>query len=288
MSYLDEENCTVAIIGASYAGLSLGNTLQKHSISFIIFESSQNYYDDENKIVGQNTQNNERRNKNEMRLKPHLFVIGPFILPSFANLLENLGLHMSCETRQSQLGKNCDVECCYERSNVISTLIHKIQHRIKYDTTITKIIKSQGGEGDQSFYCCCNRDDEKKYGPFEYVIGADGVHSMIGSNHKMKDDNRILLIGDARWVNDSWYDFGFNRVREGGNVAIQDGFELGSCLAKLIQHDSYSNCTIQSMVKQKYSANQRFLIRRKKQLIRRMVVMFFAAFIVEQFRRGRK
>ena len=43
-----EKKVRVAIIGASYAGLTIGNVLHQHSIPFTIFESSPNYYNNIN------------------------------------------------------------------------------------------------------------------------------------------------------------------------------------------------------------------------------------------------
>lgn len=77
-------------------------------------------------------------------------------------------------------------------------------------------------------------------GPFDYIIGADGVWSnckKLSSAefiHNNNNKDKIFLIGDARWVSEHWYHLGMSRIRRGANTAIQDGYELGQHLLELL------------------------------------------------------
>ena len=153
-------------------------------------------------------------------------------------------------------------------------------------------MKYSSSDKEEKFYCTSG-NNMKKHGPFEYIIAADGVHSIIGSNHQMNDDNKILLIGDARWVNDSWYNFGFSRVKGGADIAMRDGVELGYILTRLLNEEDEKNGVEKTdyfktmeMLRQKYSANEKFLLRKRRRLVRRVIMVVLLAFLFEKFRIG--
>lgn len=297
--------CKIAIIGASYAGLTLGNILHKHDISFVIFESYPNYC---NTVTKKREGGSGEEEELMIELKHNLFVIGRFILPSFNNIIQKLGIPLLNVTGSNKEDRNTldhmndnalEENSCYERCNVILTLLYNIQPRIHYETTITSIIKCHDDNGSKSFYFISK--DGSRYGPFEYIIGADGVHSILNSRRRsemvMDDSNQIFLIGDARWVNNSWYDFGYYRIREGGNTAINDGFELGLILKNMIKMNGRENDSILGndlddlqddayqieLVKQKFSAKHNAIIRRNKAIICRVaIVVLIIAFIVQE------
>jgi hypothetical protein len=326
------EEPKVAIIGASYAGLTLANTLKNHSIGFTVFESSPNYYyenDDANNsksgvanVIGVDAGISNKR------LKPNLFVVGPFILPSLKGILHDLGIGLrtkrssthtsgakdersSNKSKNNKIDEDSDIDdlpFCYERIDVIEALLYNIQDRIQYNTTITTIIHEKQNN-ESLFYCSssCTHTSEhsidhnkQKQGPFEYIIAADGVHSIIGTNHQMNDDNKILLIGDARWVNDAWYDFGTNRVKNGADIAMNDGIELGLILKNLLNGKEEEECeeiikdklcdnsytTMMIQLKEKYSAKEKCRMRMKRRLIRRIFIILLIAILIQKFRSG--
>ncbi len=285
---------TVAIIGASYAGLTLANFLKKHSISFIIFESSPTYYDDDD--------DDDDSNNNSPKLKSNLFVIGPFILPSLKRIAKELSIknvYTSAGVSTTEQNDNC-----YERSDVILTLLQNVKDSIQFSTCINSITCFKEENKQPSYFCNASETNKSSdistctTGPFEYIIAADGVHSIIGSNYKSSNDTRILLIGDARWVNDSWYDFGFHRTTEGADVAINDGLELGKILKSLIipevpfngndDNDGLDGGRSKEVILRlkKYSAYEKYKLRKKKTIFRRFIFMVFVAYIIGKFRKG--
>ena len=288
-----EKKVRVAIIGASYAGLTIGNVLHQHSIPFTIFESSPNYYnnindgDDDDSCSSSSSSssssNSDATNKfNNNTMKQNLFVIGPFILPCFENILSSV-LKLKYLGKSDNETNTNDMEHCYERCNVILSLLKNIQKNIRFDTSIQSITKYQ--RNHREIFSCVSQGGIK-YEPFQYIIAADGVHSVIGSNHQMDDDHKVLLIGDARWVNDSWYNFGFQRVREGGDIAIRDGVELGINLVKIIKHekDTHKESKETMDIIGKYSAREKYLLRKKMRYFRRIAVVLFLAFLFEKFK----
>lgn len=75
------------------------------------------------------------------------------------------------------------------------------------------------------------------YGPFDILIGADGVRSMVRQclQRRYAHSSRPVacLIGDARWTHQRWWDLlGHARVRCGADIALMDGIELGEILLK--------------------------------------------------------
>lgn len=299
-STVNKTNAKVAIIGASYAGLTLCNALKKHSIPFVIFESSPDYYSgkDEATMISSENDNSFVMKDNTFRsFKQNQFVVGPFILPSFGFISRELGIELMTirdEDKRISTGSNNDVQVdhCYERCDIVLSLLENIQNSIEYETTINSIMQFSSSKKEEQFYCTSGYDT-RKHGPFEYIIAADGVHSIIGSKHQMNDDNKILLIGDARWVNDSWYNFGFSRVKEGADIAMRDGIELGYILTKLLNREVDTNGVEQAdyfetidILRQKYSANQKFLLRKRKRLVRRVLMAVVIAFLIEKFRVG--
>ena len=295
----------VAIIGASYAGLTLANYLKKNSIPFVIFESLPSYYN-----INDDDSNNDdgviSSTEVVTKLKPNLFVIGPFILPSFRRIANELGIQMNtCTTGTfgSKNGPRQDetqyIENCYERSDIILYLLRNVKEGIQFNTSIESITCIHNECMESSYYCNTIKTNGtyEKYGPVQYIIAADGVHSIVGSKYKF-DDDRILLIGDARWVNDSWYNFGFQRVREGADVAMNDGLELGKILKSLIDkydhsteerqfddNESKNNEKIASRIK-KFSAYEKYKLRMRKGILRRFLFVVFVAYIIGKFLKG--
>ena len=218
----------VAIIGASYAGLTLANVLHSKNIPYTVFDSK--YF-------------------------PFTYITGTFDVPSYTFVLKSLGLIQE---------KNEDIDIPVPtREQVISILLKRVKdhNNIVFGQNITKIERVVKGGVDNhvefylhsrtnhtGYYSYRNHNDPSTttknnkssydgqhecahvcgnlYGPFQCVVGADGVlskcrkHAWTGT----------YLIGDARWVNDRWYDLGFRRIKEGADVAMLDAIELGASL----------------------------------------------------------
>mmetsp|Transcript_1830 Transcript_1830/g.2056 ORF Transcript_1830/g.2056 Transcript_1830/m.2056 type:complete len:361 (+) Transcript_1830:97-1179(+) len=310
----------VAIIGASYSGLTLGNILHEHSIPFEMFESS-------------SPPPHQSQSSNNQTIQT-MYVIGPFILPSYRYVMTQLGLCYSNNIRNhstKNTTSSIDDDCCYERHNVIVTLSQNIRHIIQYNTTIVSIQNQnqkqhirQYRKGYQKeeeliasssncLYCTSesNRNENHKtnnksttrkiHGPFEYIIAADGVHSIIGNQSTTISQN-IYLIGDARWVNDKWYDLGYTRNSKGGDIALNDGLELGHILKNIILRQknhgddddddkvqlSQAECIgIENLVSlQKFSAFAKYKVRQKQKVLFRFLKTLLFAFLIQKFLHG--
>jgi hypothetical protein len=67
-----------------------------------------------------------------------------------------------------------------------------------------------------------------QWGPYDYVIAADGARSRW--RHLPERSQRLLWMGDARWVPDRPWDFGRRRLRHGAQLALADAVVLGDLL----------------------------------------------------------
>lgn len=246
------EEISIAIIGASYAGLSLANTLKQKSssssISFTIFDS---------------------------KTLPFTYVTGgdAFNVPSYSSLAKKLSL------KTSQLNGNE-----LTRQDVIESLLERVMQHVIVGTRIDSI-----KERNNLFYLHTRQklqssndlssSIERIHGPYQCVIGADGVRSKCRTCAL----NGIFLIGDARWVNDRWYDLGLRRIRRGADIAIQDGVELGETFLTAMkmksEHteiDSSFN-SVPETVRAKFCARQIEIARMTRIL---SVLMVFFAIVV--------
>ncbi len=245
------EDISIAIIGASYAGLSLANTLkQKSSISFTIFDS---------------------------KTLPFTYVTGgdAFNVPSYSTLAKKLSLKTSSQLPDNGL----------TRQDVIESLLEQVTHNVIVGTRIERIEKRNNvfylHTRTQKLQSSANGSStETIYGPYQYVIGADGVRSKCRTCAL----HGIFLIGDARWVNDRWYDLGLRRIEQGADIAIQDGVELGEMFLtamKMKSEHKEIDCAFKSFseamaVRAKYCARQ-IQIARMTRIISVLVVLFAVA-----------
>jgi 2-polyprenyl-6-methoxyphenol hydroxylase and related FAD-dependent oxidoreductases len=207
----------VAIIGASYAGLTLANLLHNHGIPYRLYD---------------------------IKSPPFTFVTGgtPFCVPSFPRVrnllkLEKVGNHKSSAFMEESTPENYPT-----RQDVTNLLQERVKKNISYDQNVIKIERKHGNglyvhHETYSANIQINKKDRnqsiKVSGPYQYVIGADGVLSKC-RNVALSD---IFLIGDARWVNDRWYDLGFQRIKQGADIAMQDAIELGELIVKAKSRD---------------------------------------------------
>jgi len=77
----------------------------------------------------------------------------------------------------------------------------------------------------------CIIENDSVTGPFDLIVGADGVFSTTRKIVRTKNNHAtVALIGDARWATDRWWDFGMKRLSKGADMAIWDGIHLGELL----------------------------------------------------------
>ena len=196
----------IAIIGASYAGLTLANILHMHNIPYVIFDS---------------------------KSLPFTYVMGgtKFNVPSYKKLIvKKLELDTTNTTSRQWLTRQDVIESLLQRvqSKLITcTRIVHIEHTssegfyLHSSTTSSPSPSQQQRPSKQQQHQSC-----EIHGPYKYIIGADGVLSQV----RTKALHSTYLIGDARWAQDRYYDLGYQRIKMGANIALLDGLELGQIL----------------------------------------------------------
>ena len=128
------------------------------------------------------------------------------------------------------------------------------------------------------------------HGPYQCVVGADGVLSKCRTTAL----GGTFLIGDARWVNDRWFDLGLRRIHRGADIAIMDGVELGEHFLGVASHRNADtdccNCTTYFLSSQSFSSevNSKFCARhihiaRRKRITSIMVVLLAMVFMKNQY-----
>ena len=207
----------IAIIGASYAGLTLANILHMHNIPYVIFDS---------------------------KSLPFTYVMGgggtTFNVPSYKKLIVK-----KLELDTTNTSTHCNTEEEEEkgwltRQDVIESLLQRVQSKL---ITCTRIVHIEH-KSSEGFYLHSSpsssssssqqqRQSQQQqhhsceiHGPYKYIIGADGVLSQV----RTKAFHSTYLIGDARWAQDRYYDLGYQRIKMGANIALLDGLELGQML----------------------------------------------------------
>ncbi|KAL7428606.1 hypothetical protein ACHAXM_001349 [Skeletonema potamos] len=209
---IEERVASIAIIGASYAGLTLANALQHNSSSilFTVFDS---------------------------KTLPFTYVAGgdAFDVPSYSSLATKLVL------KKSQRNNNG-----LTRQDVIESLLVRVKQHLIVGTRIERVEKRNNlfylhtRQKLQSSTGSYTSTPSNNYihGPYRCVVGADGVRSICRTSAL----SGTFLIGDARWVNDRWYDLGLRRIHRGADIAILDGLELGEQLLRAMRTDKNGGC----------------------------------------------
>jgi 2-polyprenyl-6-methoxyphenol hydroxylase-like FAD-dependent oxidoreductase len=197
---------SVGIVGASFSGIALALALQKDG--------------DENvKVV-----------LLEERSGAHVgSIVGDLHLPSGRNSLAQLGLEHLWEdlTKRSFSGRSNHVT----QKAFQTALREKASKLIRYNHQVVGIQRDVEGR-----LLCQISEQEDLLGPFDVIAGADGVKSQFRRRHHHREIGRkVALIGDARWVQDQWWDLGFARVTRGADMALRDGIDLAQLLLRHTQ-----------------------------------------------------
>ena len=163
----------------------------------------------------------------DRRSLPYNHVMGgSFNIPSFPMLEDRLQLKRSI----SQL----------TRKDVIDLLIERVKTNLIPGSNVVDVLK----EGS-TFYIVteanCKTERRRNNGPYQIIVGADGVLSKF----RKSADKGVFLVGDARWVNDRWFDLGLRRIDRGADIAMTDGLELGQAICNAIEHSRNVQKTIE-------------------------------------------
>jgi 2-polyprenyl-6-methoxyphenol hydroxylase-like FAD-dependent oxidoreductase len=239
----------VAIIGASFAGLTLANYLSKNSstVGYQLFES---------------------------KSEP-IPIIGTIQLPHAKQVLQALGIAM--DSSSTSTSTSTDGSSRFSREDFLNRLRNQIS--ITDSCRIVQIVrrkKMMGGDcdaEDNDYYYYVHSDKGQEYGPFHVVVAADGLFGQDFDDDD--DDNRMIsaVIGDARWYQDVWFwDFGRKRIQQGADIAICDGIELGRMLLLPVEN--------KGLPSPKFQVKRRRRQRRVVLLLRRMLVPVFLAILL--------
>lgn len=199
----DQKDFHVAIVGASYSGLSLANKLHLKSIPYTIVDR---------------------------RSIPFTHVMGGsgFNLPCFPSVASKLELKCKNDGFLNKL----------TRKEVLDLLLSRVQNHLIPENNVVEIIKDE----TSGFYLLTEtksndtaiQRNEHRYGPYQCIIGADGVVSKCRTSGL----RGVFLIGDARWVNERFYDLGLRRIDQGADIALTDGLKLGEAICKSLDLSS--------------------------------------------------
>ena len=155
----------IAIIGASYAGLTLANILHIHNIPYVIFDC---------------------------KSLPFTHVMGgtTFNVPSYEKVIvKKLELDTTTTNTTSRHCNTVEGEGWLTRQDVIESLLHRVQSKL---ITCTRIVHIEHTSSKGGFYLHSSsrqRQSEQQlqkhscntmqHGPYKYIIGADGVLSQV-------------------------------------------------------------------------------------------------------------
>ena len=253
-SYADEDEnnkpktktFNVAIIGAGFAGLTLANYLKRHSpfVQFQLFDS---------------------------KAEP-IPIVGSIRLPNAKRVLKELKITQikEGEEEQQQINHNCSNDYI-SREDFLNLLRRGVF--IQYACRIVRVTKQRQPSEDSSrhldndkYKYYVSTDQGQDYGPFDLVVAADGIFGQTSLNHLG------AVIGDARWYQDVWFwDFGRRRIREGGDIAITDGIELGRLLIAAAKEATTT--PLQLFINYDSDSIQKFLVHRQRQHERRWFIL---------------
>jgi hypothetical protein len=80
-------------------------------------------------------------------------------------------------------------------------------------------------------------NDEQIHGPFDLVVLANGLDFGGGKKQIIMMKNKASIrIGDCRWHQERRFkfDFGMTRIKQGADIAIQDGLQVGRKLEQYL------------------------------------------------------
>ena len=235
----------IAIIGASYGGLTLANILHINKIPYTIFESKH---------------------------PPFTYITGgsKFNVPSLGFVLNTLQLKMNMKE------EGLNSESAPSREDVITALWERVKDNVVCGNKVTKLEKRIDSGIFHIHYSeitdAYSKNDfcSTTSGPFDCVIGADGVLSKCRSMAL----SGTYLVGDARWVNDRWYDLGFRRINQGADLAMLDAVELGKCIGRLLETTDECQLLLKEDARKKFCANEIWADKTRRKVI--CLTIFFA------------
>ena len=183
----------VGIIGAGYAGLALARAFQQlHEPPQVTLFESREAVDS-------------------------VQIGGELELPSGGAVMDALGLHDEWSALES-VGSR---PSCVPLQPLLSLLARSLlPSTIKYRHSVTKI--TQHGS-ERAIHVKCTDEGLKRF-IVDLVVLAPGLRSYVEVEPGAVG---VLVVGDARWVANRWWDFGSARINRGADIALQDAVALG-------------------------------------------------------------
>jgi hypothetical protein len=206
----------VAIIGAGFSGLTLATYLEKTKASscwtYQLFDSKED----------------------------PIPIIGTIQLPNANIVLDELHLLTSIDIVNEIFPKNIDDNNFVDVSREAFLNLLRKQVTIESNCRIVDVVQARtcGGNNNSCLFNVVT-ENGKQHGTFDLVVIADGL---FGDQQTLRNNKCIAArLGDCRWISQRryvWWDFGTTRIKQGADIAVQDGIELGR---KLVHHNINSN-----------------------------------------------
>ena len=196
---------SIAIIGSSYAGLAFANFIQTRStISIRIFEALD---------------------------VPRIGVlVGDVYIPSGEEAFAQLGLKW-------RWPKNVHL---VPEEELLASLRGKLLEKICNEIRVLDLELTQDGIYLNVRSRQCNKNYCLREGPFDLVVAANGVRSTFRNCNIAS----VAVIGDSRWVQNRWWDFGTRRLQQGADIAIRDALKLGAIVLNHIKSVDCENLVL--------------------------------------------
>jgi hypothetical protein len=264
-NYSKSATHTVAIIGASFAGLTCAHALLTKK------QPKHNNENDDTTILLQVVI------LEEGSASPTAYITNQLVLSLQA--LEILTKKLDMQVNHPE-----------ERSALLNKLRRGIlptKTTIRYSTHVESIQRAGSSSSSESSSPCCSKlclhtnflqegqHSRKEKLLCDTVIVANGVRSSF----RQSTFPGVYVIGDARWVADVWYHFGTSRLARGASTAIEDGMELGDYIRRSILRDDDDDsernkreATNTIMVESKYLSTR---IRRRTRIRQFVVAIIF-------------
>jgi hypothetical protein len=210
MSKSKATRCSVGIVGAGYAGLTLANYLAGTT-------GTSDDDDDDGPLCHCRVL--------EAKDEP-IPIVGTIRLPHASQVLHDLQLKMIHHTANSIFPNNTNTDTVDRQA--FQRLLRK-NISVEYSCRIARIERRR----HDKYWLI---DSTGRYhGPFDCVVVANGL--CLGKNSSALGGHPpSAVLGDGRWQYDTWFwDFGRQRIQRGGDIALCDAMELAQALIASIQ-----------------------------------------------------
>ena len=186
----------VAIIGSGFGGLALARALHEAGVGAHVYEQDESLN--------------------------HVWVGGELRVPSAKRVLTALGLEAECEALRA-MSSQAD---CLPLQGLRDVLAASLRHgRLECGRRIVSLTTTSAGELLVEFA-------DGASAAADLAVVASGMAAPRVSTDALR---HTAAVGDARWAQQRWWDLGARRIREGADMALVEGLELGELLVRGLQ-----------------------------------------------------